>query len=196
MTKEILEKLNTKLKHTTNLTKKQTEKLIEFCIKTNLSDLNEIYELIVLLKQKMKHCAKCKRLQDLDVCEICNNNTRENKILLVSKDSDIDKFDALGIYKGKYFVFSSIYQLKKNNDLFYEEFNDLIKLIDKNTEVIFALPFSLEGQLTMEYIKKLLIEKFPTIFIYQLSIGLPINASVEYADPITLKQSLLNKQKM
>ena len=113
----------------------------------------------------------------------------------VTTTQEKTKFEALGIYKGKYFVFSSIYQLKKNNDLFYEEFNDLIKLIDKNTEVIFALPFSLEGQLTMEYIKKLLIEKFPTIFIYQLSIGLPINASVEYADPITLKQSLLNKQK-
>lgn len=188
--------LETKLKKISNLSKKQIQKIIFNLIQLDKNDLNILFDLINQTKSEIKKCKTCGYYSNDDLCFICTNEMRTNKIIVVEQSDDIDKFEDLKIYDGKYYVFSSLYNLKGNNDSFNKDFDKLLSLVNKDSEVILALKSSMEGILTMQYIKKLITEKHKNINIFQLSMGLPYNASVEYIDPLTLKQSLLNKSKI
>lgn len=188
--------LETKLKKISNLSKKQIQKIIFNLINLEKNDLEILFDLINQAKSEIKKCKICGYYSSDDLCLICTNEMRTNKIIVVEQSDDIDRFEELKIYDGKYYVFSSLYNLKGNNDSFNKDFDKLLSLINKDSEVILALKSSMEGILTMQYIKKLINEKYKNTNIFQLSMGLPYNASVEYIDPLTLKQSLLNKSKI
>lgn len=188
--------LETKLKKISNLSKKQVQKIIFNLINLDKNDLEILFDLINQAKSEIKKCKICGYYSNDDLCLICTNKMRTNKIIVVEQSDDIDKFEELKIYDGKYYVFNSLYNLKGNNDSFNKDFDKLLSLINKDSEVILALKSSMEGILTMQYIKKLITEKHKNTNVFQLSMGLPYNASVEYIDPLTLKQSLLNKSKI
>ena len=188
--------LETKLKKISNLSKKQIQKIIFNLMNLEKNDLEILFDLINQAKSEIKKCKICGYYSSDDLCLICTNEMRTNKIIVVEQSDDIDKFEDLKIYDGKYYVFSSLCNLKENNDSFNKDFDKLLSLVNKDSEVILALKSSMEGILTMQYIKKLITEKYKNTNIFQLSMGLPYNASVEYIDPLTLKQSLLNKSKI
>lgn len=193
MKSELYQKLFFELKKIPSLSKKQISKIIEYFLECSESNILDLNSLILNFKRSTKKCSICNYLNNQDICYICSDNTRDKKLMIVEQSADIDKFEELKIYKGKYFVFDTFYDLKENNDHFFKLIDELKKLCKSYNEIILAFNLSIIGRLTMEMIKKILYKDFKNLEIYQLSSGLPLNGSVEYADPTTLKESLDNK---
>ena len=193
MKSELYQKLFFELKKIPSLSKKQISKIIEYFLECSESNILDLNSLILNFKRSTKKCSICNYLNNQDICYICSDNTRDKKLMVVEQSADIDKFEELKIYKGKYFVFDTFYDLKENNDHFFKLIDELKKLCKSYNEIILAFNLSIIGRLTMEMIKKILYKDFKNLEIYQLSSGLPLNGSVEYADPTTLKESLDNK---
>ena len=193
MKSELYQKLFFELKKIPSLSKKQISKIIEYFLECSESNILDLNSLILNFKRSTKKCSICNYLNNQDICYICSDNTRDKKLMVVEQSADIDKFEELKIYKGKYFVFDTFYDLKENNDHFFKLIDELKKLCKSYNEIILAFNLSIIGRLTMEMIKKILYKDFKNLEIYQLSSGLPLNGSVEYADPTTLKESIDNK---
>lgn len=193
MKSELYQKLFFELKKIPSLSKKQISKIIEYFLECSESNILDLNSLILNFKRSTKKCSICNYLNNQDICYICSDNLRYKKLMIVEQSADIDKFEELKIYKGKYFVFDTFYDLKENNDYFFELIDELKNLCKSYNEIILAFNLSIIGRLTMEMIKKILYKDFKNLEIYQLSSGLPLNGSVEYADPTTLKESLDNK---
>ena len=193
MKSELYQKLFFELKKIPSLSKKQISKIIEYFLECSESNILDLNSLILNFKRSTKKCSICNYLNNQNICYICSDNTRNKKLMVVEQSADIDKFEELKIYKGKYFVFDTFYDLKENNDHFLKLIDELKKLCKSYNEIILAFNLSIIGRLTMEMIKKILYKDFKNLEIYQLSSGLPLNGSVEYADPTTLKESLDNK---
>lgn len=193
MKSELYQKLFFELKKIPSLSKKQISKIIEYFLECSESNILDLNSLILNFKRSTKKCSICNYLNNQNICYICSDNTRNKKLMVVEQSADIDKFEELKIYKGKYFVFDTFYDLKENNDHFFKLIDELKKLCKSYNEIILAFNLSIIGRLTMEMIKKILYKDFKNLEIYQLSSGLPLNGSVEYADPTTLKESLDNK---
>ncbi|GAA8715759.1 recombination mediator RecR [Helicobacter pylori] len=193
MKSELYQKLFFELKKIPSLSKKQISKIIEYFLECSESNILDLNSLILNFKRSTKKCSICNYLNNKDICYICSDNTRDKKLMIVEQSADIDKFEELKIYKGKYFVFDAFYDLKENNDYFFKLIDELKSLCKSYNEIILAFNLSIIGRLTMEMIKKILYKDFKNLEIYQLSSGLPLNGSVEYADPTTLKESLDNK---
>lgn len=193
MKSELYQKLFFELKKIPSLSKKQISKIIEYFLECSESNILDLNSLILNFKRSTKKCSICNYLNNQDICYICSDNTRDKKLMIVEQSADIDKFEELKIYKGKYFVFDTFYDLKENNDYFFKLIDELKSLCKSYNEIILAFNLSIIGRLTMEMIKKILYKDFKNLEIYQLSSGLPLNGSVEYADPTTLKESLDNK---
>ena len=124
--------LETKLKKISNLSKKQVQKIIFNLINLDKNDLEILFDLINQAKSEIKKCKICGYYSNDDLCLICTNKMRTNKIIVVEQSDDIDKFEELKIYDGKYYVFSSLYNLKENNDSFNKDFDKLLSLINKD----------------------------------------------------------------
>ena len=63
-----------------------------------------------------------------------------------------------------------------------------IKKNDNVEEVIVVLKPSIEGETTMQYIKKILENK--NVKITKIATGIPIGTDIEYIDPMTLEFAL------
>ncbi|WP_373436090.1 toprim domain-containing protein [Metamycoplasma equirhinis] len=190
------EKLENILKKIPGFTKKQIQRTINYFIETSNEQINELFERINTLKKETIKCEKCNVYSNSVICEICQDKLRDKKLLIVENQTDIKKFEELGVYKGKYFILEKLMDLKFENEIFKKNEQKLLTEAKKYDEIIFALSATIEGQLTTQYLQKKFRDILNVKNTYQLSIGIPLGLQVEYIDPITLKESLLNKTKL
>ncbi len=158
------------------------------------------------IHHRIKRCEVCRNYTDESVCKICQNEKRSGgQILVVENPLDVIAFEETG-YDGMYHVMGGLISPLDGvgpSDIYAD---DLIRRVKKlsssidSIEIIFALPTSLEGEATVEYLGSL-VDDLPSdirekINTSKLARGLPSNTSVEYQDSNTLSESLNNRLKM
>ena len=65
---------------------------------------------------------------------------------------------------------------------------------DDINEVILALKPSIEGETTMQYIKKILVDK--NVNVSKIATGVPIGTDMEYIDSLTLELAIDERKNM
>ena len=164
------------------LEEEQVELFVE-----SLSDVNE----------KVHKCVVCNTLTENEKCYICNDESRDNKVLCVVEDTkNVFLFEKLGMFQGKYHVLEG---LISPLDGVNPEDIGLVKLIDRITnekfeEIIFAFKPSIEGETTSLYIKRILDGL--NIKTTRLASGVPIGADMEYVDSLTLERALNDRKEI
>lgn len=136
------------------------------------------------------HCIICGNLTDLEVCEICSDEDRENTLMIVENTKDIIAFEKLKVYKGKYQVLNGYISPLSGIGPEDLNLNTIITRVEKENidKIIIALASTIPGEMTTMFIKKM-FEK-TNKKVYQIGYGLPVGADIEYADEITLLKSL------
>lgn len=194
MNNELKEQIIEQINKIPGISKKQASKIVSFFLENKIDYTNDLFQKIITLQNETKKCIKCLTYTNQDICKICEERKRSKKIFVVQDSLNIDKFETLDIEKGKYFVFSENINLKKIEDKTIEKINLLIENAKDCEELILALNTDLNGQITMRYLEKQIRDRIKGIKVYQLSIGIPFGMSIESIDPISLKQSILNKK--
>ncbi len=147
------------------------------------------------IKEKVHKCKECNTLTDEELCFVCNDPTRDNKVLCVVEDTkNVFLFEKLGMFHGKYHVLDG---LISPLDGINPEDIGLSKLLDrinkdKYEEIIFAFKPSIEGETTSLYIKKILEDM--NIRITRLASGVPMGADMEYIDSLTLERAIKDRK--
>lgn len=146
---------------------------------------------ITEVRDKIKKCKICGNFCENDVCDICLNNNRDKKLIfVVEKPKDIYLFEKIGIFKGTYHVLDGLISPLDGvnpEDINISSLVDRIKN-DNTNEVILALKPSIEGETTMQYIKKIL-EK-TDVKVSKIATGIPLGTDMEYIDTLTLELAL------
>lgn len=144
----------------------------------------------------IKKCANCGMITENDICEICIDEDREKKLMIVESVRDVMAFEKTAFYKGKYHILNGV--ISPLNGISAEDLNlDAISNRIKNeniSEVTLSTSSNLDGEMTAMYIKKML-EK-DDVNVYRIGYGLPVGADIEYADDITLMRALEGKKPM
>ena len=145
-------------------------------------------------KTKIKRCKKCNNLSEEELCEVCKDKTRNNKILcIVEEPKNVILFEKLNIFDGYYHVLDGLISPIDGinpEDINIESLKERIKK-DKVEEVILALKPSIEGETTSLYISKIL-EPF-NVKITKIAHGIPLGAEIDYVDSLTLEMALENR---
>ncbi|MBQ8219334.1 MAG: recombination protein RecR [Bacilli bacterium] len=145
--------------------------------------------------KRIKKCPICDNITDMDKCYICLDNTRcDDTIFVVEKAKDIILFEKMGNYKGRYHVLGGL--ISPIDGINPEDINidSLINRVKDNnvSEVIIVLKPSIEGETTMQYIKKVL-SKF-NVKVSKIPIGIPIGTDIEYIDSMTLEMAFEDRK--
>jgi len=179
---------------------KSAQRLAYYLLHVPQYELTFIAESIENLKKQTVLCTDCKNVSETDPCEICDNNKRERKtILVIEEPLDILAFEKTGKYQGVYYVLhGSISPLDNiGPDEIYIE--DLLKRLGSEKEVveiIIATNPTMEGDATAMYISKKVKHDFPKIILTRLGMGIPSGADLGYADENTLNQALTGRREM
>ena len=147
--------------------------------------------------EKVHKCKKCNTLTDEDYCIICNDQTRDSKVLCVVEDTkSVFLFEKIGMFNGKYHVLDGLISPLDGVNPEDIGLNLLLDRIheEKFNEIIFAFKPSIEGETTALYIKKIL--EGMNIKITRLASGVPIGADMEYVDSLTLERALNDRKEI
>ena len=109
---------------------------------------------------------------------------------MVEKPKDVALFERLGVYNGLYHVLDGLISPLEGinpDDINIKSLLDRVKNNDVS-EIILALKPSIEGETTMQYIKKILENE--KVKVSKIATGVPIGTDIEYIDTMTLEMAL------
>lgn len=182
------------LKALPGIGEKSAERLAFSIINFDASILDDFANSLINIKN-IKRCPICNNITDMDKCYICSDSNRDNKtIFVVEKPKDIVLFEKMGNYNGKYHVLGGL--ISPLDGIGPEDIN-ITSLIDRVNsdnveEVIIVLKPSIEGETTMQYIKKIL--NASNVRVSKIPIGIPIGTDIEYIDPMTLEMAFEDRK--
>jgi len=147
-----------------------------------------------ILKEDIKTCTKCHMLTDHDVCDICKDQTRDQKTMMIVADAkDVFVMEKMATYHGLYHVLGGLIDFSRgitDKDLNIDTLEERIKHVD---EIIIATNGTVEGEMTAKFIKQLFSDDH--LIITRLASGLPVGADLKYADELTLAKAVQNRMK-
>ena len=158
----------------------------------------EIDEYINALSEikNIKKCKCCGFLSDEDYCMICKDQTRDKStIMVVAYPQDVVAIEKTEMYKGSYHVLGGLLSSSKGTFPEDIDINNLVKRVDNNArEIIIATSPTMDGEMTALYLDKILKNK--NVLVTRLAHGLPMGASLDYADELTLIKAMSNRRKI
>jgi recombination protein RecR len=150
------------------------------------------------LKKEVKYCQVCHTISDQDICPICLSHSRDKQtVCVVENVQDVMSIENTGQYNGLYHVLGGIISPMDGVGPSDLEIDSLVARIQPEgiSEVILALPTTMEGDTTNFYIyRRLQNTNSPTpLRISQIARGVAIGNELEYTDEITLGRSIVNR---
>ena len=149
------------------------------------------------VSENIKTCEICGNFDTVSPCAICSSEKREEGLVCVVQDvADLWAMERAGFYKGKYHVLGGV--LSALDGVAPEDLNieSLFERLEKEniTEIILALPATIDGQITSHY----LISKLKNyeIKVSTLAKGIPMGAELDYMDEGTIQLALDSRREI
>lgn len=142
-------------------------------------------------KSKIKKCSRCGSLTEEEICQICNDKSRDTSTLCVVEEcKNVILFEKIGTFKGVYHVLGGLISPLEGINPEDIHIDNLINRIKNENikEVILAIKPSVEGETTALYIRKML--EGTDIKISKIAHGIPMGADIDYIDPLTLEMAI------
>ena len=155
--------------------------------KTADSFCNAVHELY----HGVKYCKVCHNISDTELCDICSSPGRDSStICVVENVQDVLAIENTQQYNGLYHVLHGLLDPLAGVGAEQLTVKELLARLKDDTvkEVIMAMNPTVEGEATAMYLAKLI--KPLGIKTTRLAYGLPVGASLEYADETTLYRAL------
>lgn len=154
-------------------------------------------ELLSDAAQTIHPCSICGVLTDNDVCEYCSDVSRKNGQLCIVRDlSDVLVLEKSGVFHGRYHVLGG--NLSGVAGVTPDDLNIAnipIRIKNENiTEIIFALPNTVEGKTTQQYI--ITTTQNQNVVFSELASGVPLGGDLDYIDDGTLTLAFGGRKKL
>ena len=145
---------------------------------------------IIDATENIAPCPVCGVLTDRGAgkCEYCRDASRQNGQLCIVRDlSDVWVLEKSSVFQGRYHIIGGL--LSGASGVLPQDLNisNLASRIEneKITEIIFALPNTVEGKTTQHYIMSVIGTDTSVVFS-ELASGVPLGGDLDYLDDGTL----------
>jgi len=145
----------------------------------------------------IRPCKQCGILTDGEICEYCMDDSRKNGQLCIVRDlSDVLVLEKSGVFHGRYHVLGATLSGVNGitpDDLNIANISSRIKS-EGIKEIIFALPNTVEGKTTQQYIISSIGNS--EIDFSELASGVPLGGDLDYIDDGTLTLAFGARKKL
>ncbi len=151
--------------------------------------IEKLVDALVDANENIYPCPICGVLTDknTDCCEYCRDMARANGMLCLVRDlSDVWVLEKSGVFNGRYHILGGLLSGVAGitpDDLNMGNLQSRIAN-EKITEIIFALPNTVEGKTTQQYIISTLGDT--NVTFSELASGVPLGGDLDYIDDGTL----------
>jgi recombination protein RecR len=176
---------------------KSAQRIAFHIVQSERVDVNRLVDVLRIVKEKVRFCAKCFNVAEEEECKICRDPRRDNSTICVVEESkDVVAIERTREFRGKYHVLGGAISPIDGIGPEQLRIRELLsRLSDANiTEVIIATDPNLEGEATATYLARTI--KPLGIKISRLASGLPVGGDLEYADEVTLGRAFEGRRSL
>lgn len=143
------------------------------------------------LASAVRLCGVCGNWSEGELCAVCSDPAREtDRLCVVERVPDIYAFEASGAFPGRYHVLGGVLSPLAGvtpEDLRLDELEARVTG-QGIREVVIATGTTVEGDATAMYISRILTPR--GVEVTRMGLGIPMGASLGYADAGTIRASL------
>ncbi len=173
--------------------KKTALRLVLHLLKQDVAEVQQFGEVISKMRSEIKFCQRCSNISDADICSICANSMRNQRLICVVENiRDVIAIESTQQFSGTYHVLGGVISPLDGVGPDQLNIESLVHRIQKEEteELIFALNPNIQGDTTIYYIQKKLS---PNCKVTTIARGIAFGGELEYADEMTLARSISNR---
>ncbi|MFN2287676.1 MAG: recombination mediator RecR [Chromatocurvus sp.] len=166
---------------------KSAQRMALYLLERNRGGASSLADALREAVDRIGHCRRCRNLTELELCEICSDQRRDQQTLcVVETPGDVLAVEQAGGYRGRYFVLMG--HLSPIDGIGPEDIGlDRLQAqveADAISEVILATNPTAEGEATAYYLTEMLGSR--GIGMSRIAHGVPLGGELEYVDGSTL----------
>ena len=171
--------------------RKSAMRLTYHLLKQPAEQVQRLASALTTLTEKVRPCARCFNLTEQELCAICADPRRDATLICVVEEaSDIGAIERSDEYRGTYHVLGG--RLAPLDGIGPDDLTvaPLVARVAAGgvREVILATNAKLEGEATALFVQQQLAST--GVAVSRIARGLPIGGDLEYADGVTIAQSI------
>ena len=174
--------------------KKTALRLVLHLLKQDVAEVLQFGNTITKMRQDIRFCQRCLNISDGDICSICANSLRNQRLICVVENiRDVIAIESTQQYNGTYHVLGGIISPLDGVGPDQLSIEPLIQRIQKEEteELMFALNPNIQGDTTIYYIQKKI--QHLGCKVTTIARGIAFGGELEYADEMTLARSIANR---
>lgn len=174
--------------------KKTALRLVIHLLKEEKEDVLAITNAIGKMRSDIKFCVHCNNVADEDECNICRDTFRNKRLLcIVENIRDVISIESTQQFSGVYHILGGLLAPLDGigpEQLFLQNLKN--RIVEQEVEeVIMALNPTIEGDTTMFYISKLLVDT--SVKLTSIARGVSFGSELEYTDELTLARAITKR---
>ncbi|MGN0960724.1 MAG: recombination mediator RecR [Christensenellales bacterium] len=158
------------------------------------SDVELFASSLVEAKNNVKFCKECGNFTEDEICDICKSRRASNVICVVKDPKDIIAIEKSKNPKFKYHVLHGTINPMENRGPNEIRIKELLDRLEGINEVILATNPDVEGEVTANYIAKIL--KTLGVKVTRLATGIQMGSDLQYADEVTLSKAIEDRKEL
>jgi recombination protein RecR len=176
---------------------KSAQRLALHILQARAEDAAGLAEAIREVKEKIHACRLCFNFTDDELCPICADPERDERILCVVSDArDLLAMERAGGFRGRYHVLQGLISPMEGVGPESLRIEELLARVrgGRVEEVVLATNPTVEGDATAMYIANLL--RPLGVKTTRIALGLPVGGDLDYADEVTIVRALQGRTEM
>lgn len=174
---------------------KSAQRLAFHLLQVDIADAERLANAIRAVKQRVRFCARCFNVSEMEECRICRDARRDPSVLcVVEEPRDVLAIEKTNEFRGRYHVLGGAISPIDGIGPEQLHIRELIRRIGDEdvVEVVLATNPNIEGEATASYVSKLL--KAIEVNVSRIASGLPVGGDLEYADEVTLGRAFAGRR--
>ena len=194
---EPIERLIERLSKLPGIGRKSATRLAFFLLNSRQSYVTELSRSIAEVKEKVRLCATCFNITDIDPCHICRDEKRSRDVLcVVEEPSHLMVIESAFPGAYRYHILHGVINPLEGIGPDEIRIPAMLERISREgiKELIIATNPTIEGNTTAHYIAEM--TRSLKVRITRIASGIPIGGDIVYIDPLTIKSALDNRRSL
>ncbi|HGG9523141.1 TPA: recombination mediator RecR [Neisseria meningitidis] len=183
------------LKVLPNVGPKSAQRIAYHLLQHKRKEAEKLVDALQTALKQVDHCAMCNTFCEGGLCDICADETRDGRrLMVVHMPADVSNMEAANCHDGLYFVLMGQINTALGMDVSAIALDRLAQRLGGGEveEIIIATAFTTEGNATA-YVLSEFFKNLP-YKVSRLSQGIPLGGELEYVDAGTLAQAVYERR--
>jgi recombination protein RecR len=176
---------------------KSAQRLAFHLLAVDATDARRLAQAILEVKERVRFCARCFNVSELEECRICRDPRRDPAVLcVVEEPRDLAAIEKTAEFRGRYHVLGGAISPIDGIGPDQLHIKELLRRLGSEdvSELVIATNPNIEGEATASYLARLI--KSMGLKVSRIASGLPVGGDLEYADEVTLGRAFAGRREL